>query len=120
MSDIDAVYTWVNGRTDINWLETYKNTAKKFGVNDTPHYNRYGNFGELEFSIKTLRHFAPFIRNIYVVTDNQIPEIDLQLYNVKVVNHREIFDKHAHYPTFNSNVIESYLHRIPGLSGNSS
>ena len=36
--------------------------------------------------------------------------------NVFVVFHKDIFDSNCTYPTFNSNTIECYLHKIPHLT----
>jgi len=60
----------------------------------------------------------PWSRNIYIVTCRpQAPDwLDRFHPRVKVVHHDEIFVSKEYLPTFNSNAIESYLHRIPNLS----
>ena len=61
--------------------------------------------------------YAPWVRNIYLVTDDQVPDwLDTSCPDVKVVSHREIFANQADLPTFNSHAIESQIHRIEGLS----
>ncbi|WP_352074796.1 hypothetical protein [Escherichia coli] len=48
---------------------------------------------------------------MYIITDNQTPEwIDLYS-NVTIIDHRDIIPK-EYLPTFNSHVIEAYLHKI--------
>lgn len=36
--------------------------------------NRYRDSNELRFSLRSLERFAPWVRHIYLVTDNQIPK----------------------------------------------
>ena len=37
--------------------------------------SRYNQVGEIEFVIKSIIKFAPFINNIFIVTDGQSPKI---------------------------------------------
>jgi hypothetical protein len=79
--------------------------------------NRYRDSGELRYSIRSLVKYAPWIRRIYLVTDNQIPNwLNLENDRIKVVSHEEIFPNRSHLPVFSSPAIEAHLHRIPGLS----
>jgi hypothetical protein len=60
--------------------------------------------------------FAPWVRTIHVVTAGQTPPwLDASHPRVRMVDHREILPTEA-LPTFNSQAIETGLHRIPGLS----
>jgi hypothetical protein len=60
--------------------------------------------------------FAPWVRNIYVVTSGQVPAwLALDHPGVTVVPHAEIMPADA-LPTFNSHAIETSLHHIPGLA----
>ena len=60
--------------------------------------------------------YAPWIRNIFVVTNGQQPNwLKTDHPNVKVIPHSEIFQKKSDLPTFNSMAIEVHLHKIPGL-----
>jgi Protein of unknown function (DUF3184). len=53
---------------------------------------------------------------VFIATDNQVPAwLNLNHPVVRIVDHRE-FIPERFLPTFNSHVIEAYLHRIPGLS----
>jgi len=66
-----------------------------------------------------LYRFAPWIRKVYIVTDNQIPSwFDRKNDWAIIVDHTDIFEDKSALPTFNSNAIETQLHRIPGLSEN--
>jgi hypothetical protein len=61
--------------------------------------------------------FAPWIRTVYLVTDDQTPQwLDADQPGITVVSHRDMFGDPAWLPTFNSHAIESQLHRIDGLS----
>jgi hypothetical protein len=123
---IDAVIAWVDGN-DPEHIRKRRNFIHTEGDNyrrevptgrDT---TRFTDNGELEYCIRSIRAFAPWIRTIHLVTDNQIPKFltpDLRReLNVHVVDHRQIFAgfKYA-LPTFNSRTIETVLWRIPNLA----
>ena len=109
---VDLVYTWVNMKDPL-WIKKWNIYNKESPAND-----RYEDCGELEFSISTVIEFLPWIRNIFIITDGQVPD----WYNkedfpyITIVDHEQLFDEHAAYPTFNSHTIEAYLHKIPNLS----
>lgn len=137
---IDVVYTWVNG-SDPQWLARKEAWSKdKFanatnitvtGFNgtssndsssqtdndDTMSINRYRDSSELRYSLRSLVVNAPWVRHIYIVTDNQIPSwLNLDTDHLSVVSHSDIFSNKSHLPVFSSPAIEAHLHRIPGLS----
>lgn len=92
------------------------NTTNADG-DDTMSQNRYRDSEELRFSLRSLMKNAPWIRHIYIVTDNQIPYwLNLETPKLSVISHEEIFLNKSHLPVFSSPAIESNLHRIPGLS----
>ncbi len=118
---IDVVYTWVDG-SDPAWLER---KARALGENDwvtgvnaqTANNSRFASRDELRYSMRALHCFAPWVRRVFLVTDNQVPAwLDTEHGGVTVVSHREVFGDTGRLPTFNSQAIESRLHRIPGLS----
>ena len=79
--------------------------------------NRYRDSDELKYSLRSLVRYAPWIRNIYIVTDNQIPKwLNVEHPRIHMVSHSEIFPNKSHLPVFSSPAIETHLHRIPGLS----
>jgi hypothetical protein len=118
---IDAVYTWVDGG-DPAWqarkaaalgTNTWLDGASRLASNDS----RYASRDELRYSLRALHCFAPWIRHIFLVTDDQVPAwLDTTHQRITVVSHKEIFGDTGTLPTFNSQAIESRLHRIPGLS----
>ncbi|MEZ0089445.1 stealth conserved region 3 domain-containing protein [Streptacidiphilus sp. EB129] len=116
---VDAVYTWVNDQ-DPAWNER-RNEALRARGEDTSessgHAARFRDREELRYSLRSLDMYAPWIRTIYLVTDDQTPSwLDTAHPRVRVVSHREIFGDTGKLPTFNSHAIESRLHRIPGVS----
>ena len=106
---MDAVITYVNSE-DKTWREEYGKHVKS-----TIEEARYRDWGTLQYLIKGIRQFMPFIENIYLVvsTPSQITGIDVS--EVNVVYHKEIIPE-KYLPTFNSCTIEMFLHKIPGLS----
>ena len=83
--------------------------------------SRYEQINEINFCIDSLIKFAPFLRKIFLITDQQIPKFlngDVHAYKkVILIDHKEIFkDYHEYLPTFNSLSIETCMHRIPELA----
>ena len=71
---------------------------------------------QLKYSLRSIEQFAPWIQNIFIVTNGQIPEwLNLNNENIFLVTHDQIFKNKKHLPTFNSAAIEMHLHRIPKL-----
>ena len=123
MFDIDAVITWVDGadpalkRKRDHYLSNAQTPLHDNGIN--PH--RWVCSDELNFCLRSIANNAPWVRRIWIVTDNQIPEVaDLPpdfAAKISIVDHREIFAGYeSALPTFNSLAIETMLWRIPGLS----
>jgi hypothetical protein len=116
---VDVVYTWVDGadpelRAKREEYRTGNRTsihARETGV------SRYTDHDELKYSLRSLEMYAPFVRNVYIVTDGQTPRwLDTEAAGVRVVDHKEIFADPTALPVFNSHAIGTQLHRIPGLS----
>lgn len=123
---VDAVVTWVNGADPTHVRKRTMalhqgmgvvSSTILAGVDDT----RFEDNNEIEYCLRSIRRFAPWVRTIFLVTDQQRPsfltEEQRQQLGVKIVDHKDIFSGHEHVlPTFNSLSIETALHRIPGLS----
>ena len=78
--------------------------------------HRFEDNDELKYSLRSLEKHAPWVRNIYVVTNGQMPSwLDLNHPRIHLVTHEEIFLNKSHLPTFSSPAIESHLHRIKGI-----
>ncbi len=114
---VDVVYTWVDG-------DDPEHAAKRARYRDgtttaelAANASRFTDHDELRYSLRSLRMYAPFVRNVFLVTDNQVPAwLDTDTPGLTVVDHRDIFADHEALPTFNSHAIEARLHRIEGLS----
>lgn len=79
--------------------------------------NRFSDKDELKYSLRSVEKYANWVRNIYIVTNGQIPNwLNTSHPQIKMVNHKSIFTNQSDLPTFNSASIEFNLHRIKGLS----
>jgi hypothetical protein len=113
---IDVVYTWVDG-SDPQWQRQRAEVGGHAYHPEADSPARYINRDELRYSLRSVHMFAPWVRNIYIVTADQTPAwIDLNAPNIKLVSHRDIFSEVGALPTFNSRAIETQLHHIDGLS----
>ncbi|MFF1465050.1 stealth conserved region 3 domain-containing protein [Streptomyces sp. NPDC058330] len=116
---VDAVYTWVDG-ADLDWLERKNTALAGLGLETEDAATsaaRFRDRDELRYSLRSIDMYAPWIRNIYLVTDQQVPSwLDTEHPRVRVVDHREIFGPRGMLPTYNSHAIESQLHHIEGLA----
>lgn len=117
---VDLVYTWVDG-DDPRWLARKREVSARLQpgrlAQDSNLPHRFTHRDELKYSLRSVSQFAEFVRHVYVVTDQQVPEwLDLSCPRLTLVDHRDIFVDPACLPTFNSHAIESQLHHIDGLS----
>ena len=86
-------------------------------VEDKTNPSRFQDNQELRYSIRSLIKNAGWIRNIYIVTNGQVPHwLDIAHPRIKVVPHHDIYTNASHLPVFASPSIECHLHRIEGLS----
>lgn len=114
---IDAVYTWVDG-ADPAW-RARKSSHQDQGPGSSSLAAgdlRYLSRDELRYSLRSLDLHAPWIRNVYIVTDDQRPSWLSERPRVTVVDHRDLFPDPEVLPVFNSHAIETVVHRIPGLA----
>jgi len=114
--DIDLVYLWVDG-SDPNW-QAKKNafTGKADETHQADCKGRYANNDELKYSLRSVEKYAPWIRKIFIVTDNQTPDwLDVANPKIEIIDHKDILPQES-LPCFNPFVIESFLYKIPGLS----
>lgn len=122
-SPIDAVITWVDGSDenhDKKRAEALVEDKRPSEITSGRFETRFVDSGEIEYCIRSIRKFAPWIRTIHLLTDNQVPrfltpEIREQL-RVVIVDHTELFESYEWaLPTFNSRTLETALWRIPNL-----
>lgn len=114
---IDAVFTWVDGSDPAHKQKRQHYLREQGGVHDNGlEAARFRDNEELRFSLRSLELFAPWIRTIFIVTDGQAPKwLRTAHPRIRIVDHRDCIPE-RYLPTFNSHVIEAYLHTIPGLS----
>jgi glycosyltransferase involved in cell wall biosynthesis len=120
MKDIDIVYTWVN-HLDPGWQRMYRMAAAQRGDISGEHKSvdnaaRFANRDELYYSVKSIQTYAPWVRNIYVISNCDAPAWTRGIENLFFVAHEAIFPNPGCLPTFNSRAIETVLHKINGLS----
>ena len=115
---IDVVYTWVDGDDPV-WSASLEEWKRAEGPDprgeQAAHSSRYTSRDELRYSLRSVWLNAGWVRHIYVVTADQVPEWLIEDDRLSVVSHRDIFPADA-LPTFNSHAIESRLHHIQGLA----
>ena len=115
--DVDAVVTWVDGG-DASWRGAFDRWSERCRSDVGPDGrdpSRYRDNGELRYSLRAIRQYAPWFRRIHVVTAGQTPGWFEPHGWVRLVDHVDIFGP-ASLPTFNSHAIEARLHHIPGLA----
>jgi hypothetical protein len=123
---IDAVITWVDGNDEDHLRRKRKVLKMDNGRDDSEiptgrDRTRFVNNGELKYCIRSIHKFAPWIRRIYLITDNQVPDFltpkFMDHYRIQIVDHREILKSYEWaIPTFNSRTLETALWRIKGLA----
>mgnify|MGYP000206343955 CR=1 FL=1 len=123
--NIDVVILWVNSSDEVWKNKINQYLENKIDWDDKEESTRYNSINEIEISITSVIKNASFIRNIFVVTDNQKPKKFEELkelakksdINLKLIDHKDIFTGYEKYlPTFNNRSIEALMYRIKGLS----
>lgn len=115
-TDIDIVVTWVD-MNDPEWKVEFN----KYSENPSNEENgvidaRFRDYGFLKYWFRGIEKFAPWVGKIHFVTSGQKPDwLDTSNPKLNIVDHKD-FIPHEFLPTYNSVVIERYMHRIPGLS----
>ncbi|MFD7906057.1 Stealth CR1 domain-containing protein [Kitasatospora sp. NPDC059747] len=118
---VDAVITWVDDG-DPAWRA--RRAAALTARPDLPGPpssgtgdERFRNRDELRYCLRSIAMYAPWIRHIHLVTDDQLPHwLATEHPDLTVVHHRELFTDPSTLPVFNSHAIETQLHRIPALA----
>lgn len=114
--DIDLVYFWVDGN-DPKWRAKHDAfCGKTSGTVETNGINRFANNDELKYSLRSVAMYAPWIRKIFIITDDQVPVwLDTSNPKVKIIDHKDILPAES-LPCFNSCLIGHYAYRTPGLA----
>ena len=128
INEIDVVIAWVDGNDP-----AHKRKINPFLPSDRQRSDdvngetRYRSSGEIFCCVASILRFAPFVRKIFIVTDEQNPQLDNFLrvnfpdnnIPIEIVDHKVIFRGYEQYlPVFNSRAVETCIYRIPDLSEN--
>lgn len=114
---VDLVYLWVNGQDKV-WQQKKAFWQSKYGKlpDNAVNKARFRQFDELKYSLRSIEKNLPWLRYIFIVTDNQTPDwLNINHPKIKMVDHTDIFPESA-LPTFNSVAIETRLPYIQGLA----
>jgi hypothetical protein len=111
---VDVVYTWVDGADPAHADRRARHLPPE-SAEHSAGANLFRDNQELRYSLRSLAENAPWARRVHIVTDGQRPGWLRAHSAIAVVDHAEIIPRRF-LPTFNSHVIEAYLHRIPGLA----
>ena len=114
--NIDLVYLWVDGN-DPQWQSKSNSFFRKKAKNSSVNFNaRYSNNDELKYSLRSVEKYAPWIRKIFIITDNQKPKwLNISNPKIQVIDHKDILPNKS-LPCYNSHVIEHFISKIPDLS----
>ena len=114
--EIDFVITWVD-MNDSKWQRDFvKYSNKTENEKNSVSVARFRDYGLLKFWFRGVEKFTPWVRKIHFITCGQKPEwVDENHPKINLVDHKN-FIPEQFLPTYNSVVIERYLHKIPDLA----
>lgn len=114
--EIDFVITWVD-MNDPKWQAEYNlySTSRNISENGKSEA-RFRDNGLLRYWFRGVEKFAPWVRKIHFITNGQKPDwLDINNPKIHLVHHKD-FIPLQFLPTYNSTVIERYIHLISELS----
>lgn len=113
MQEIDFVVTWLD-ESDPAWRRSREKYTP--GEGEDGRVERYRDWGLFRYWFRGVARFAPWVRKVHLVVSGRVPDwLNVDCPKLHVVRHEEFIPR-EYLPTFNSNVIEIYLHRIEGLA----
>lgn len=117
---IDVVYVWVD-ESDPAW-QARRQRACEYGSSSHGGELACGDMlakrrdqEALRFSLRALQTFFPGHGRVHIVTDGQRPAWLRTGNGLSIVDHRELIPAES-LPVFDPGHVESYIHRIEGLS----
>jgi hypothetical protein len=113
---IDFVITWVD-MNDPKWQQEFALYSGKIDNSKNEISEaRFRDYGLLKYWFRGVENFAPWVRKIHFVTGGQKPDwLNENHPKLHLVSHKD-YIPNEFLPTYNSVVIERYLHKIPDLS----
>ncbi|KAG2498399.1 hypothetical protein HYH03_003658 [Edaphochlamys debaryana] len=108
---------------DVDFVWTYCSALRRLSEQQFPPHGEQLSVpcalvDDLKYSIRAVCLHAPWFRHIVVVVadDDCVPGwLKADAPRLRIIKHSEFMPK-ATLPSFNSNVVESYVHKIEGLS----
>lgn len=111
--DIDFVVSWVDGN-DPTWRAEKAGYTPGLGCDDRD--ERYRDWGQMRYWFRGVEKFAPWVRKIHFVTWGHLPPwLDTANPKLHIVKHSDYIPS-EYLPTFCSDTIELFMHRIDGLA----
>ena len=89
--NIDLVYLWVDGN-DPKWQAKRNAFFGRKVENSLSSFNgRYVNNDELKYSLRSVERYAPWIRKIFIVADNQKPKwLDISNPKIQIIDQNNL------------------------------
>lgn len=114
---VDMVYSWIDGDNPIVVEQINYWRQKDGGLGSATSANRFKTMDELRYSLRSVKLYAPWIRNVYIITSHHIiPEwFDKEIgarHGIYFIDDSQLLPE---VPVFNSLAKESVKHLIPGL-----
>ena len=111
--EIDFVVTWVDG-SDKAWRKEKARYSGQGTIDDSE--ERYRDWGLFRYWFRGVEKFAPWVRKVHLITWGHLPDwLNGENSKLHIVRHEDYIPKEF-LPTFNSNVLELYLHKIEDIS----
>lgn len=112
---IDIVFSWVDG-AELEWQRARAERMKSYVVGEgDDHDARFRQLDELKYALRSVNLFAPWLRNIFIVTDSPRPGWLAEHPRVTLLRSEDFFADTSVLPTHNSHAVESQLHNIREL-----
>ena len=114
IDQIDFVVTWVDGADPV-WQKERALFCPP-NLDNGSSLNRYRDWGLMKYWFRGVEKYAPWVHRIFFITNGQVPEwLNTEHPKLRMVRHDDYIPR-QYLPTFNANVIELRIHRIPELS----
>lgn len=111
---IDFVVPWVDDTDPVWRAKKAKYTGQELSEGNSE--VRYRDWDTLKYWFRGVEKYAPWVRYVYFVTDDQKPEwLNIDHPKLKWVKHTD-FIPAEYLPTFSCQAIEWNLHRLPDIS----
>lgn len=113
---VDFVVTWVD-MNDPKWQRDFSKFSGKIDNSKNElSIARFRDYGLLKYWFRGIEKFTPWVRNIHFVTCGQKPDwLNTDHPKLRLVNHEDYIPREF-LPSFNSSVLEIYLHKIPDIA----